>query len=214
MKPKMIYHYNMTDMIEGDMVGLAQQCASTMHLNTSAKKLLIYYATCSTGFRPSRSEIIKMTGIANGSIDNAKKELVREGIIADTKKAICIDWNRICIFASLDKTMTKGKHTVARCIPPKYILEEYKENDLYFPCKSQEEWIAFFNNMSQAEYESWLRAKKSYDKKESFIKEEIADDEVDMSYLQPATEMTEEELNEKYGYMYANGVYSKKDLPF
>lgn len=54
------------------------------------------------------------TGIRFNKVSEIRKELIEHGLIALTDEQIIIDWERVKIFASLDKPLPKhGRHTYA-----------------------------------------------------------------------------------------------------
>lgn len=54
------------------------------------------------------------TGIAKNLVSQIRKELVDHGLIAYDQERITIDWDRMQIFAALEKPLPKhGKHTYA-----------------------------------------------------------------------------------------------------
>lgn len=65
----------------------------------------MYYCSQANGFTPARLRIENQTGIAFNKISEIRQGLVKRGLIQyDAQEGfIFIDWNRLRIFAMLDK---------------------------------------------------------------------------------------------------------------
>ena len=122
---------------------------------------------CREGFRPALKYVEDRTGIKANKISEIRKELIDHGMIALTKDMLLIDWERVKVFASLEKPLPKhGRLTYApvklddrdwRRIP---LAKTYEYRRLHYraPLRRLEEWeTAFFDvleQMTEKEYES------------------------------------------------------------
>lgn len=76
--------------------------------------LWLLYEDTQEGFRPALKYVEDRTGIRSNKISEIRKELIIHGLIALTDEQLIIDWDRVRIFASLDKPLPKhGKHNYA-----------------------------------------------------------------------------------------------------
>ena len=107
--PAKIVHENKPDrMYAMDTVHLA--CRS-MHLSWEVERLMLYYAQCANGFRPSKELISQDAHIYSFRIYNDRQILQQYGFLTYDKdeKTITIHWDRIKIYATLDPSLTKAK---------------------------------------------------------------------------------------------------------
>ena len=122
---------------------------------------------CKEGFRPALKYVEDRTGIKANKISEIRKELIEHGIIALTKEMLLIDWERVQIFASLEKPLPKhGKLTYAPVKLddrdwsriPLAKTREYRKLHYRTPLRRMEEWeVTFFSTLEQLtekEYES------------------------------------------------------------
>ncbi len=94
---------------------LIHECATGVHLTSGAEKLLRYYASCGEGFRPAKKTVYAETGIHPSTLYRYKKELEDMAIIREGEygRAICLDWDRIRLYSTLDPSMTsRGRKNV------------------------------------------------------------------------------------------------------
>ena len=106
------------------------------------------------------------TGIRFNKGSEIRKELIEHGLIALTDEQIIIDWERVKIFASLDKPLPKhGKHTYAPVriddrdwgrIPLRK-TREYSSLRCQQPMRKLAEWEEdFFNTLEEMTAEEYL----------------------------------------------------------
>ena len=81
--------------------------ARNIHLRKQATELLLFYADQANGFRPALKLIGKKTGLPTQDISKIRKRLIDRGLIAyKPGNYIMLDWQRIRIFAALEKPLT------------------------------------------------------------------------------------------------------------
>ena len=127
--------------------------------------LWLLYEDTQEGFRPSLKYVEDRTGIKSNKISEIRKELVDHGIIALTSEQIIIDWERVQIFASLEKPLPKhGKHTYAPVKidhadwsrVPLHKTREYSTLRYRNPLRKLAEWeehfFDFLEQMTEEEY--------------------------------------------------------------
>lgn len=88
---------------------IVDQALSNHRLPKAARKLMMYYASCATGFRPSLKTIDDVTHIGVKNISTVRQYLVTHGFIAYSDGTIYIDWMRLKAFASMDPKMMGRK---------------------------------------------------------------------------------------------------------
>ena len=107
--PAMIIHENKPDrMYAMDMVHLA---IKALHLTWEAERLMLYYAQCENGFRPSRRLICQDARIHARHIYFVRALLQQNGFLFYDREGmtVTIKWNRIRVYATLDRKLTKAK---------------------------------------------------------------------------------------------------------
>lgn len=88
---------------------IVDQALSNFRMPKAARKLMMYYASCATGFRPSLKTIDDITHVGIKNISTVRQYLVNHGFIAYTDGTILIDWLRLKAFASLDPKLMGRK---------------------------------------------------------------------------------------------------------
>ena len=110
------------------------------------------------------------TGIRFNKVSEIRKELIEHGLIALTDEQIIIDWERVKIFASLDKPLPKhGRHTYA---PVKIDDRDWSRIPLRKTCEYsnlryqqpmrkltewEEEFLSTLEEMTAEEYQEVIR---------------------------------------------------------
>ena len=85
---------------------MVTDAARNLHLRQQATALLSYYADQANGFRAALKTIEKHTKIPENKISDVRKRLIRFGLIAyQPKVCVYIDWERIKVYASLQKPL-------------------------------------------------------------------------------------------------------------
>lgn len=90
---------------------IVDQALANLRIPKAASKLMKFYTTHATGFRPSLKMIESATGIDAHNISRSRMLLMAYGLIDYDGNNIFIDWLRLCAFASLQpKMMGQKKH--------------------------------------------------------------------------------------------------------
>lgn len=107
MTPPAIYHDPERPVNYHQMIN---DMASNIHLWQQATKLLHYYASLYDGFKPAKLTVNRNTGIPVDDVDRVRRQLVDHGIVCHLpKRCIILKWNRIAIFAMLDKPINNAR---------------------------------------------------------------------------------------------------------
>lgn len=96
--------------------GLIKTACSALSMKSGEYALLLFYCQQSSGFRPSISLITKRTGLGKRAILRNRQLLVEDGLVAVWRNCIFVDWSRIALFATLDRSMVpkqRSRRTVA-----------------------------------------------------------------------------------------------------
>ena len=159
-RPVAIIHYNYKR--EDNFTALADRCSFAMHLAPSEHRLLRYYASCASGFRPAAGLITKALNISEPCLYLARNALVKHGLAYMQDDSLHINWDRVKLFASMDPAKTSKRAFIAPINP--YVIARLEEIVKLDPSwileKSIEEVIADFAAMTEAEYKSVRRAIK------------------------------------------------------
>ena len=107
MPPKIIHRAYTKD---DDFRKLASEAATALHMGKGERAVLLYYASCSPGFRPSLQHIANVTGMNRSQVYRNRAALERDGIAEVSDDRVLLDWSRIRIFASLDPRLTGKRH--------------------------------------------------------------------------------------------------------
>lgn len=107
MTPPAIYHDPERPVNYHQMIN---DMALNIHLRQQATKLLHYYASLYNGFKPAKLTVSRNTGIPVDDVDRVRKQLIDHGLIYYlSKRCIILKWNRITIFAMLDKPINNAR---------------------------------------------------------------------------------------------------------
>ena len=115
--PCRIIHVNRP--CHNNMDETVKSACSALSLKPGESALLLFYCAQSSGFRPSISLITKRTDLGKRAILRNRQLLVEDGLIAVWKNCVFIDWERIRLFASLDRSMVpkqRSRRTIAPVI--------------------------------------------------------------------------------------------------
>ena len=89
-----------------------------MRLSGQAQRLLLFYADQAEGFTPSLEWIHQNTGLDRKDISKIRRQLTDNGFIRyEQNKVIELDWNRVRLYATLDKKMLPTKRGRAQIAP-------------------------------------------------------------------------------------------------
>lgn len=119
--PPSIKHirYNKTD----NLPQIANDAAAAIKMGPGERKLLAYYASQSTGFRPAAETVMKNTGLSKSQVFRNRQKLIDHGLALMIKKGdinsqFVIDWSRAKIYASLDRKLVSKSSRFAPMTPP------------------------------------------------------------------------------------------------
>lgn len=141
---------------------LADRCAFALHMGHGEHKLLRFYASCASGFRPAAEHVAKETKMSMPNVYVVRNAMIKHGIAYMKNGALFIDWDRVRLFASLDPGKTSKDDFIAPCNPTTVarmteISALDPERILSRPIRDV---IMDFAFMSEAEYQSTRRAIK------------------------------------------------------
>lgn len=115
MHPLTISHanFNKTD----DRADLVSKTVKVCHMDRAEAALLLFYASCSSGFQPAASLIAEKCGIRKDYVSRLRQRLIDKGIAVIVNNTLVIDWNRVKILSSLNPGLT-AKTGWVKPIPP------------------------------------------------------------------------------------------------
>lgn len=148
-----------------DALDLIRGCTKNVHLTSRGGKLLLCYATCRTGFRPSKKYVFEKTGINPPHLYQVRKELTEMRIINIDRatRTIFVDWRRIRLYSALDPRMT-DKHRRHTTVGP-FTTEKQcrKLGEGFRPraagrdlTREQQHFYSVVEDMTEFEWESLL----------------------------------------------------------
>ena len=106
MPPKIIHiGYDRSD----NLVAIASDAAAALHMGKGERNLLLFYAGCSSGFRPSLQAIANATGQNRSQVYRNRASLIKKRIVAESADRLKLDWRLIKIYASMDPRMTSKR---------------------------------------------------------------------------------------------------------
>lgn len=152
--PNVIVHMNYHK--DDDFVSLSTQCCSVMHFSKGESRLLRYYATVSSGFKPAASVICKEVGLTERHLYRARKRLETCGVLYRKERTLYVCWDRIKLYASLDPSMTKTKNgffSQAGSLSETSV-QNLGAKALYLRSAPIDDVISWLTVMSEKEYEA------------------------------------------------------------
>lgn len=119
-----------------EVPALVGRALLNLRVPKTAGKLMRFYASQASGFRPSLKMIEDETGVGAKYVSEARQVLSKYGLLGYDGNQIVIDWVRLCAFAAMDpKMMGKKKawklspvdaSTVGECKKP---VHNYRERE-------------------------------------------------------------------------------------
>lgn len=123
---------------------IVDQALSNFRMPKAARKLMMYYASCATGFRPSLKTIDDVTHVGVKNISTIRQYLVNHGFIAYIDGTILIDWLRLKAFASIDvKLMGRKKNWIVAPVNPAVVCKTQVHNYYRVPKEEDKIRIAY-----------------------------------------------------------------------
>lgn len=113
--PLTISHQNYSR--DDNRADLVAKTVKVCHMDRGEAALLMFYASCSSGFQPSAALIAEKCGVKKNYVNTLRQQLINKGIAIMVGNQLCIDWDRIKIMASLNPAHTAKKGWV-KPIPP------------------------------------------------------------------------------------------------
>lgn len=177
--PKTIVHRGKPE----DYEQMVLDCAKNVRLTKNATRLLVYYAERSNGFKPALAEIERATGIFGKSISTYRKQLITHGLIGygeDFGNMLVVDWNRIHIFAMLERPLDFEKKNsenyfsvvqesyraaMERRDSKKSLLERGKRYKISGIDEKKDLFLQLFGGMTEREYVDLVTSFPEYDVK-------------------------------------------------
>ncbi len=97
---------------------MIETACNNLRLSGQAKRLMTFYADQADGFTPSLEWIHQNTGLNGKDISKIRQQLVDNCFIHyEANRAIELDWDRIRLYATLDKEMLPTKRGKAFIAP-------------------------------------------------------------------------------------------------
>lgn len=114
-RPLTISHANFSK--TDDRADLVSKTVKVCHMDRAEAALLLFYASCSSGFQPAASLIAEKCGVRKDYISRLRQRLIDKGIAVIVNNTLVIDWNRVKILSSLNPNLT-AKTGWVKPIPP------------------------------------------------------------------------------------------------
>lgn len=102
--PAQIVHTNYTK--RDNFANLVAKVVKVCHMDRGETALLLYYASCSSGFQPAAKLIAEKIGVSAAYVTLLRNMLATKGILNCVNNQIVIDWNRIRTLSALDPAKT------------------------------------------------------------------------------------------------------------
>lgn len=154
LRPPCILHINAKE--DDDRMELIKLCSASLHFSKGERKLMEYYSSCSSGFRPSRQLTGEAINVSAQQVHKIRMSLCNKGIMRIENNRMYIDWERIRLFSTLDPRMT-NKHCV---VAPVRVEHDNRIVRFAKDCLSgqalalsTEELCDIFESFSEDEYE-------------------------------------------------------------
>jgi len=114
-KPLSVLHMNF-DKKDG-FAELVAKAVKVCHMDRGEAALLLFYASCSSGFSPSAQLIAEKCGVKKNYVACLRQKLIDKGIITIVNDNVVLDWRRIKVISSLNPKLT-DKNGWVKPIPP------------------------------------------------------------------------------------------------
>lgn len=157
--PNKIVHVKFTK--GDDFATLTNKAAKATHMGRGEASLLMYYAACSSGYRPAAKHVAESIGVDEGYVYVLRKALESKGVISVMSDAVIVNWDRIKILASLDPKLTSKESWIKPQTPA--VIDRIGKTMLLHPTfyelytEPLSRIIDMFGCMSNAEYATWRR---------------------------------------------------------
>ena len=130
---------------------IVNQALVNLRMPKAARALMIYYASCGMGFRPSLKLIDENTHIGVKHVSTVRQYLVHYGLIAYDGTAIYIDWMRLKAFAMMDpKLMGRKKSWKIAPLKPSRSLKSGVHNYYIRPRKPEDAIVIAYEAIGEA----------------------------------------------------------------
>lgn len=143
---------------------LANKASKACHMSRGETALLMYYAGCSSGFKPAAHAIAEAIGVGDPYVYILRDALKSKGIIDVSGGNVVVNWARIKILASLKPELTKKAAWIKPQTPT--VIDRIGKTMALHPSfwelytLRMEKLIDMFGCMSNAEYATWRRVFK------------------------------------------------------
>lgn len=137
---------------------IAARAANNMWLTLNESKLLLFYCSCSNRFTPARTLIARELELSVRQIVNLRNSLASKNMIGLYKEFIILDWNRLRLYSTIPKSLTKGAWTA-----PIIVRDSHrKELDLFqFKLLPVEKQVQLVASMTDKSYSLFCKLCKS-----------------------------------------------------
>ena len=166
-KPKAIIHKASNDL---NKVEIARGVTKALRLKKNEAKLLEYYGSTGSGFRPAEELIRKKTGIAD--IYDARDRLAEKRILSICEDEILINWDNLAAVAFISECFPKAfkRYDKARqeWLPLKKEDLRLRDRDIkqYLPFLSNNMFLValeiILGNAEKAEWQAWDKLHPEY----------------------------------------------------
>lgn len=102
--PAQIVHTNFTK--KDNFAELVAKVIKVCHMDRGEAALLLFYASCSSGFNPAAKLIAEKIGVSPAYVGLLRNMLATKGILNCANGQITINWDRIRTMAALDPAKT------------------------------------------------------------------------------------------------------------
>lgn len=175
LSPPRIVHQHVRN--SDDRPALCKQCGAALKMSKGEVRLLLFYATCQTGFTPSLQLLSDQTGLSRKGVQKCRKALVSHGVIALSRYCVYVDWARIRLFASLDPAFI-SRHATIEPVP---IPGVDTLDPVYLEAIPLEDALRVFGSMPEEDYLRWRQSYRQHFSRQRtrFEEENSAHDWVD-----------------------------------
>lgn len=126
------------------------QALANLRMPKAARKLMTFYASCGTGFRPSLKVIDDATYIGTKNVSTVRQYLVHWGFIAYDGDTILIDWHRLRAFAMMDpKLMGNKKDWRIKPVNPAVCVKTQVHNYYMRPRREEDIIVAAYEAIGE-----------------------------------------------------------------
>lgn len=157
MLPPAIRHIN--SFAIDDRRDLSLLCSKALHMGKGETAMLLYFASCSDGFRPAAQTVCDRTGLSRKQVFRMRDKLCEHGVALLNDGSLILDWKRIRTFASLDAAMTSKRCLCAPVTAKKGYYTIYIPNSIIVKLEScsVEQVVKILGAMTEGQFQAIRR---------------------------------------------------------